>query len=132
MERRDGTYACPVIIQANATDAFIAINSGDTLTIKVSLEANAYAGSNVDCWAAALTPDGAWYYFDCLNAPAQWRSGLAVTLQGPLGSLDATDLLTISNLASGTYTFYFGVDTMMDGQVTTDRLFYDTVVVTVH
>ncbi|MDP2990313.1 MAG: hypothetical protein Q8O57_07090 [Kiritimatiellota bacterium] len=84
-------------------------------------------------WAAAAsTRDGAWYYFDYRNAPAQWRSGLAVTLQGPLGSLAATDLLTISDLASGTYTFYFGVDTVMDGQVTMASLFYDTVVVAVH
>ena len=59
------------------------------------------------------------------------RGLLAVTWQGPFCSLSATDLLTISNLA-GTYTFYFGVDTVMDGQVTIASLFYDTVVVTVH
>lgn len=130
------TNATPIpLIQANRTDAFIAIHSSDTLTITASLIANAYAGRNVDCWAAALTQDGTWYYFDCRNAPAQWRPGLAVTWQGPLGNLPATDLLTISHLAPGTYTFYFGVDTVMDGQVTMANManiFYTTVAVAVY
>ena len=39
---------------------------------------------------------------------------------------------TRSAPAPGTYTFYFGVDTVMDGQLTFDHLFYDTVVVAVH
>lgn len=119
-------------IQANYADTSIAINYGDALVITAGLAANAYAGISADWWAAVSTQNGAWYYFDYRIAPAQWRPGLAVTWQGPLFNLAVTELLNIRNLAPGVYTFYFGADAVMDGQVTMDSLVYDTVAVTVH
>ncbi|MBI2441623.1 MAG: hypothetical protein HYV35_09645, partial [Lentisphaerae bacterium] len=109
------------VIQANHTDSSLSIPAGDTLTITAGLAAGAYAGANADWWLAAASQDGAWYYFDYLNAPAQWRAGLAVTWQGPIFDLSSADVLTISTLAPGVYWFYFGVDTVMDGLVTLDN-----------
>ncbi|MBI2440468.1 MAG: right-handed parallel beta-helix repeat-containing protein [Lentisphaerae bacterium] len=127
------TNTAPVAsIQANHTDSTISIPADDTLTITAGLAAGAYAGASADWWLAAATQDGAWYYFDYLNAPAQWRAGLAVTWQGPIFDLSSADVLTVSALAPGVYWFYFGVDTVMDGQVTLASLFYDAVSVTVY
>ena len=54
--------------------------------------------------------------------------------QGPLSYLDSFEVLTIpvSGLPAGTYTLYFGVDTNMDGDVTWDSLYYDSVVVNIN
>jgi len=58
---------------------------------------------------------------------------------GPI-TLDQSDTITIivevlnmpvSGLPAGTYTLYFGVDTLMDGNVTWDSVYYDTVVVNI-
>ena len=39
--------------------------------------------------------------------------------------------MPVLGLPAGTYTLYFGVDTVMDGNVTWDSVYYDTVVVNV-
>ena len=39
--------------------------------------------------------------------------------------------MPVSGLPAGTYTLYFGVDTVMDGNVTWDSVYYDTVEVNV-
>ena len=39
--------------------------------------------------------------------------------------------MPVSGLLAGTYTLYFGVDTVMDGNVTWDSVYYNTVVVNI-
>jgi len=53
--------------------------------------------------------------------------------QGPLFYLESYEVFSmpVSGLPAGTYTLYFGVDTVMDGDVTWDSLYYDNVVVNV-
>ena len=53
--------------------------------------------------------------------------------QGPLSYLDSFEVFSmpVSGLPAGTYTLYFGVDTVMDGNVTWDSVYYDTVEVNV-
>jgi len=41
-------------------------------------------------------------------------------------------MAAVSELQPGTYTVYFGVDTNMDGDVTWDSLYYDSVVVNIN
>ena len=45
--------------------------------------------------------------------------------------LSPYEVLNYSGLPVGTYTVYFGVDTVMDGVVTLGSMFYDFVVVNV-
>ena len=54
-------------------------------------------------------------------------------IRGPLSYLDSFEVLTmpVSGLRAGTYTLYFGVDTVMDGNVTEDSVYYDTVEVNI-
>jgi hypothetical protein len=41
------------------------------------------------------------------------------------------ELFNMSGLPTGTYTFYFGVDLNMNGSLDMDKLYYDSVNVTI-
>jgi hypothetical protein len=112
-------------IKANGSDGPVTINTGDTLSLTISLNAENSAGQNADWWL--VYNDGAtWYY------SGSWQSGLNVTYQGALIDLSSFGL-NVSGLSAGAYTFYFGVDTVMNGIVDTGsgQLYYDSVVVNV-
>ena len=53
--------------------------------------------------------------------------------KGQLFYLDSYEVFSrpVSGLPAGTYTLYFGVDTVMDGDVTWDSVYYDTVEVNI-
>ncbi len=125
----------PVItpdIKANSSDGPLNITTNDTLSITVSLGPGSLEGTNADWWVVADTPFGLYYYV----YPSQWNmiSGLDYILwayKGPLFNLPSTELINVMDLPAGTYTIYFGVDTVMNGQLDFDYLYYDSVVVNV-
>jgi len=114
-------------IKANNSDGPIALNQSDRLTVNVTLDNNDIT-DNADWWLAADTPFGLYFYtFD------GWRPYPVPVHQGPLFYLDSYEVFsrTVSGLPAGTYTLYFGVDTGMDGDVTWDSVYYDTVEVNI-
>lgn len=115
-------------IKADGSDGPVSVSSGSAVSLTISLTAEAGTGQNADWWL--IYTDGA--TFNYYNLSGNWSPGLIVSHQGPLFDLSATSI-TVSNLPAGSYTFYFGVDTVMNGTVDTDSgvLFYDTVVVNV-
>jgi len=119
-------------IKANNSDWPLTLNTSDTLSITVSLSAGSSAGVNADWWVAANTPFG-WHYY---LHPSGWYYApdlgtLQPAYQGALFTLSQVEVLNISGLPSGTYLFYFGVDTVMNGVIDFDHLYYNVVVVTV-
>ena len=116
-------------IKVNGSDGPITLDQNDTLTITVSLNNNGQT-DNADWWLAADCPYGLYFYtFD------GWTADWVPAYQGRLFYLDSYELLTmaaVSELQPGTYTVYFGVDTNMDGDVTWDSLYYDSVVVNIN
>ena len=54
-----------------------------------------------------------WHYYSAQSG--KWRRGDRLFQQGPLYDMESTDVLHTSNLRRGTYSFYFGVDTHMNG-----------------
>lgn len=114
-------------IKANGSDGPISITQADTLQIKVSLNSNG-STANVDFWLAYKGPSG-WVHYN--NTTKKWEAGLGVTHQGPLMDLNNKKVFQKSGLAPGSYTFYFGVDMNMDGNLTKSELYYDQVKVTV-
>jgi hypothetical protein len=114
-------------IKANGSDGPISITQSDTLQIKVSLISYGFT-DKADWWISTNTPFG-WYYYDF--ASNKWKPGKKVTHQGRLMDLNPKTVLNTSGLKTGTYTFYFGVDLNMDGNVTLSSLYYDEVQVTV-
>lgn len=118
-------------ITANGSNDPITLSTSDTLKIDISLD-NANS-NNADWWLAEETPSG-WSYF---GLSLGWTSvgpspaSLLVTHQGPLLDLDPYEVLNTSGMAEGTHTFYFGVDTNMNGLLDFDQLFYDFVKVNI-
>ena len=117
-----------VDIKANGQDGPITLNQSDKLTVTISLNNNGIT-DNADFWLAAVTPFGLYFFtFD------GWTDAWVPGYQGPLCYLDSYDVIAdmpISGLPAGPYTIYFGVDTVMDGNVTWDKAVYDTVEVNI-
>jgi V8-like Glu-specific endopeptidase len=109
-------------IKANNSDGPLTITQGNPLSITVELNAagNSY---NADWWVLGNTPFG-WYYY---NLSSGWQSGQSVTHQGPLFDLSSYEVLNMSGLPAGSYTFYFGVDTNMNGSIDMGQIYYDSV-----
>jgi hypothetical protein len=115
-------------IKANGSDESITITRADTLTVTVALIAGPLLGTNADWGLAAKTPLG-WYYYDL---SAEWLPGREVALQRPLIDLPSREVFNMSGLPAGTYTFYFGVDLVMDGSIDMNQAYYDQVSVTIN
>jgi hypothetical protein len=113
-------------IKANGSDGPIIVPPTDPVSITVSLEPGDYPGYPADWWCAAWTPFD-WYYYDV--SKDSWKPGLSVTYQGPLFTLSTFEVLNMM-LPQGEYTFYFGVDGSVNGNLD-EPLFYDSVGVSI-
>ena len=105
------------VIKANGSTNAITINSGANLSITVQIDPGQYIGVEVDWWVVVLAHSGGWYYLD--NA-LQWIQENNLlnwhpAHQGPLFNLPAREVLNITGLQTGLYTFWFAVDYPMDG-----------------
>jgi hypothetical protein len=92
------------------------------------MDAWTHMGDDADWWLVARTPLG-WYYYD---KSAGWLPGREVTLQIPLRDLPLREVLNMSGLPAGNYTFYFGVDLVQNGKINLDQAYYDLVNVTIN
>jgi Tol biopolymer transport system component len=120
-----GTPVCD--IKANGSDGPVGLTLGDTLSVTIELDPGIYPGIQADWWCAADTPFG-WYYYDDTGT---WLSGFEVSYQGPLFDLTPPlEVLSISGLPIGGYTFYFGVDGNRNGNLD-EPLYYDSVEVNI-
>ncbi|MFH1563151.1 MAG: right-handed parallel beta-helix repeat-containing protein [Nitrospirota bacterium] len=115
-------------IKANGSDGIITITPSTSLSITIKLDAGDSVGKDADWWLVAETPFG-WYRYNVSGNT--WVSGFAVSYQGHLFDLTPPFLVLNSPLPIGTYTFYFGVDMLLNGSLDFDKLYYDSVVVNV-
>ncbi|MFH1969312.1 MAG: M4 family metallopeptidase, partial [Verrucomicrobiota bacterium] len=116
-------------IKANGVTNNITVNYPDTVSVTVEMNADIYAGVDVDWWVVALA-GSSWFYMDSAAGWTQegaWRP----VYQGALGNLPATKVLDMAGLQIGSYTFWFAVDYPMDGVLTEDAIWFDSVNVTV-
>jgi len=114
-------------IKVNGSDGPVTLSQSDTISLTVALNNNDIT-DNADWWLAAGAPFGLWFFtFD------GWTTDWRPVYQGPLFYLDTYEVFstTVSGLQEGTYTFYFGVDANMDGNITWDSLYVDGLVVNV-
>jgi hypothetical protein len=114
-------------IQANGSDAAIVLQTGDSLSLTVSLAANDATGTAADWWCLARV-DRSWYSY--VPSEGGWIRGMTAAAQAPISELPARSVFQGSGLSPGVYTVYFGIDNSADGVVNGD-LWYDSVVVTV-
>ena len=123
------TTADPVPdIEVNGTDG--PITPTGNLSLTVALDNGSHPGENADWWVAVVSPVGLyWFTLD------GWiRSDTPISVYGgPLKNLPPYTIfeMGISTLPVGTYTFYFGVDMIMNGTLDMGegQIYYDGVVV---
>ena len=122
---------CPVVpptphIQANGSDGPITISTEGDMSLSVALDCGGMSGLDADWWLGVDTPAG-WYCYDIYQGA--WVPGFSfLVYQGPLFDLPPSELPAFSNMPAGTCTFYFGIDTTMNGQLD-GNIYYDTLVV---
>lgn len=121
------------VIKANGYTNDISINSEANLSIAIQIDPGE-CDESVDWWVVALA-GSSWYYLD---SAIQWApfdgdlSNCYPVLSAPLFNLSATEVLNLTGLLTGTYTFWFAVDYPMDGILNLDGLVWvDAVNVTV-
>lgn len=123
------------LITANGLVGSVAHQSSETLTIAVQMmNIDPYFGVAVDWWVVALA-GSSWYY---LNNAIQWTpfdgnlSNCHPVYQGGLFNLPATEVLNMTGLPVGAYTFWFAVDYPPDGVLNlAGPILFDAVNVTV-
>ncbi len=105
-------------IQANGATGTVSVAYPDPATIAVAMNADVYAGYEVDWWAVAYARAGQWYYLDSAMQWTPFSGDLAACRpvhQGPLADVASTPILSGYVLPRGTYDFWFAVDYPMDG-----------------
>jgi len=112
-------------IKVNGCDGHITLSQSDTAVITVTLDNNGRT-DNADWWLVADTPFGL-YFFTFEGWTTDWVPGY----QDPLFYLAPFEVLNmpVSGLPAGTYTLYFGIDTVMDGVVTWESTYYDSLII---
>lgn len=102
--------------------------SGANLVVQISLQSGCLEGQNADWWICGETPYG-WISWD--TRQNAWVGGRRVSYQRPLTDMPSEVVLQTSHLNPGKYTFYFGVDTVVNGKVDRGSLYFDGVAFTV-
>ena len=116
-------------IKAKDSDGPVTMLKRDLLRATVSLDPESHGGVECDWWVAAETPFG-WFYFDVYTMSWVYAgvsyTDLSPTYQGPLFDLSPFEVLNMS-VPEGTYTLYFAVDTIKNGLLNLESLYYDSV-----
>ena len=122
------TAAPQADIKANDSDAGIAIARGTPVSLKISLTPDTLGNRTLDWWLVKY--DGTDLSSWALNGT--WASGLTPSYQGAAMPIPLTQVYLSSDLAVGSYTFFFGVDSLVNSGVDIDSLVYDSVAVNVY
>ena len=114
-------------IEANNSLSPLRITTTDIIAIAINHPGSTESISH-DWWIAVVTslpsPDDIYYF----NGNT-WTTEFSVAFQQPLTETSALELLNGSGLPVGTYTFYFGTDAVANGELDSDSLAYDSIVV---
>lgn len=114
-------------ITANGSGSAITVKEDATVSIVASLYQIGMDEVEADWWVVVNTPFG-WFHYDVTSQA--WKPGLVATVQIPIRNLPFTTVFN-GKLPAGQYTFYFGVDTVKNGQPDMAAMTYDTIKVTV-
>ncbi|MBF0565025.1 MAG: hypothetical protein HQK89_07275 [Nitrospirae bacterium] len=100
-------------ITVNGSTGTVNQKTSDNLSLKISLNPGSHTNENADWWLYVTSTLGN-YYFDVKGGKG-WTAGNAVTYQGALFNLQPAELLNITGLPVGSYTFNFQVDLTPNG-----------------
>ncbi|MDH4028308.1 MAG: fibronectin type III domain-containing protein [Nitrospirota bacterium] len=111
-------------IKANGSSGIVNIAKGDNLKLTIELNSGSYNGNNADLWVLFNYRER-WYYYSAKSI--NWRRGISTYSQEALSDFGPVEVLNQSNLPKGLYTFYFMIDTNMNGNLDYDSLYQNEV-----
>ena len=112
-------------IQANGEGGQITVTPETPVIVTISLSSGNQAGVNAEWWIAAHTPlSSPWNWATCVYGNG-WQSGVHMYGQFPLSDLSPLEVLPSMRLPEGEYTFYFVLDSQING--TPDLTWMDSV-----
>ena len=117
-----------LLITANNVSDSVSILSTDTFSIAIQLDADTSACIEVDWWILVDTPFGFYSYRLFENS---WLPGIVPSARDDLFDIAPIEVLNVSLLPRGSYTFYFGIDYWPNGKIDVGQLEYSSVVVEV-
>jgi len=116
-------------IKANTSDGPLSLRSAEQMLVTIGLAPGNADGAIADWWLAAETLYG-WFFFNA--ATGTWQPTSTAALQEPLTDLSThLEVLRASGLAGGTYTLYFGVDTVPNGVADQAELSQDSAIINI-
>ena len=115
-------------IQANGEDGDITVTPETPVSVTIGLSAGSQNGTNAEWWIAAHTPLASPWNWATSVYGQGWQSGIHMYRQYPLSDLATETVLSSMKLPEGQYTFYFVLDSQING--TPDLTFMDSVTVT--
>lgn len=98
-------------ISSGSSQESITVNSNESFTISVSMDAGDMLNRAGDWWLIYVTPDNRIF---SLTEELLWREGLTSILSIPMVSFGSIPILSIALTQTGTYTFYFAIDDKPD------------------
>lgn len=112
--------AATPVIKANGVEASVVISTTDSVAISIHMT-DAVDQLQADWWIAVVTPLPApddVYFFNGLS----WSTDMLAAYRQAVTNFDSIEVLRVSDLPVGTYTFYFGLDLNPDGILDMDSL----------
>ena len=104
-----------IVILANSSTGIVNLKPTDDLFIEIELDPFSIAGDSADWWVIADVGVG-FYYYNLVTS--LWMEGIGLGNQAPLVDFEFLEILDLpSPLPVGTFTFYFGVDTIPNGEL---------------
>ena len=113
-------------IKANGSDGPVIVSLGEPFTLTVQLDPGSMGGEEAD-WYLGVNVGG-WHHYELSKV---WTPGIDTTHQGRLFNLNPRNISGKSDLPIGSHTFYFAVDTVMNGSLNMDQIYLDRVKMTV-
>ena len=96
-------------IKVNGSDGPITVNTGEAVTVTISLDPQESAGLSGDWFVYATTPDGLFSYWP-FGGRAGWLEDTYAVVASPLFTLDSYEVEPFVITDPGEYHFFFGVD----------------------
>lgn len=117
---------------ANGSADAVVIGKGAPLAIAVTLSPGSYDKMPVDYWMLMRSPGGpdAWHSYTVRDSA--WLPGKTVAHQGKCHPVTVPFAISVpQNLPEGTHQFFFGIDTVKNGDLDMESLSYDSVQVSI-
>ncbi|MEE9355814.1 MAG: hypothetical protein V3U75_09525 [Methylococcaceae bacterium] len=122
-------------ILANSEEGPLKVQSGENVSVAVTLNSGANAGKDADWWVAAQSSELGWFQYTVEGGWQPINSDLSDIKPGYQGALidlnSPFELLSSSDIPKASYEIFFGVDQNMNGVLDFDGLVFDSVKVDV-